>query len=144
MKPSPELVLNQAFAKIAMEMGPALPAGYGQGSATTTAVLLLMVGQEFNRAADIRAKENRVMRALFADAAKIVGGALGAKLDAVVGVRDEDLTVSGLDRVNGELKQLLIELQGYAEDKGDRVLELRVLRFLSEAAAARLVHLPAM
>jgi hypothetical protein len=144
MKPSPELVLNQAFAKIAMEMGPALPPGYGQGSATTTAVLLLMVAQEFNRAADIRAKENRVMRALFADAAKGIGGALSAKLDAVVGVRDEDLTVSGLDRVNGELKQLLIDLQTHAEQAGDRVLELRILRFLSEAAAARQVHLPAM
>ena len=144
MKPSPELVLNQAFAKIAMEMGPALPPGYGQGSATTTAVLLLMVAQEFNRAADIRAKENRVMRALFADASKSVGGALGAKLNAVVGVRDEDLTVSGLDRANGELKQLLIELQTHAEQAGDRVLELRVLRFLSEAATARQVHLPAM
>ena len=58
MKPTPELVLNHAFAKIAMEMGPALPPGYGQGSATITGVLLLMVAQEFNRAADIRAKEN--------------------------------------------------------------------------------------
>lgn len=144
MKPSPELVLNQAFAKIAMEMGPALPPGYGQGSATTMAVLLLMVGQEFDRAAEIRAKENRVMRALFGDAGKGIDGALGAKLGAVVGVRDEDLTVSGLDRVNGDLKRLLIELQTHAEQKGDRALELRILRFLSEAAAARQVHLPAM
>ena len=144
MKPTPELVLNQAFAKIAMEMGPALPPGYGQGSATTTAVLLLMVAQEFDRAADLRAKENRVMRALFTDAVKGIDGELGAKLKAVVGVRDEDLTVSGLDRVNGELKRLLIELQTHAEQKGDRALGLRILRFLSEAAAARQVHLPAM
>ena len=144
MKPSPELVLNQAFAKIAMEMGPALPPGYGQGSATTTAVLLLMTAQEFDRAADIRARENRVMRALFSDAVKSVGGALGAKLSAVVGVRDEDLTVAGLDRVNGELKRLLIELQAHAEIAGDRSLELRILRFLSEASTARQVHLPAM
>jgi hypothetical protein len=144
MKPTPELVLNQAFAKIAMEMGPALPPGYGQGSATTTAVLLLMVGQEFDRAADLRAKENRVMRALLGDAAKSVEGELGTKLSGVVGVRDEDLTVSGLDRVNGELKRLLIELHTHAEQRGDRVLELRILRFLSEAAAARQVHLPAM
>jgi hypothetical protein len=144
MKPSPELVLNQAFAKIAMEMGPALPPGYGQGSAATTAVLLLMTAQEFDRAADVRAKENRVMRALFGDVAKGIGGDLGAKLNAVVGVRDEDLTVSGLDRANGELKRLLIELQAHAEAKEDRALELRILRFLSEAASARLVQLPAM
>ena len=144
MKPSPELVLNQAFAKIAMEMGPALPPGYGQGSATTMAVLLLMIGQEFDRAADIRAKENRVMRALCGDAAKGIGGELGARLSAVVGVRDEDLTIAGLDRVNGELKRLLIELQTHAEQKGERALELRILRFRSEAATARQVHLPAM
>jgi hypothetical protein len=144
MKPTPELVLNQAFAKIAMEMGPALPPGYGQGSATTTAVLLLMVAQEFGRAADIRAKENRVMRALFSDAAKRIGGELGGKLSAVAGMRDEDLTVEGLDRANAELKRLLIALQTHAEQDGDRALELRILRFLSEAAAARQVHLPAM
>lgn len=144
MKPSPELVLNQAFAKIAMEMGPALPPGYGQGSATTTAVLLLMVGQEFDRAADIRARENRVMRALFGDAAKNITGELGAKLSAVAGNRDEDLTIAALDRANAELKRLLIDLQIHAEQAGDRPLELRVLRFLSEAATARQVHLPAM
>ena len=144
MKPSPELVLNQAFAKIAMEMGPALPPGYGQGSATTTAVLLLMVGQEFDRAADIRARENRVMRALFSDAAKSIAGELGAKLSAAAGQRDEDLTVAALDRANVELKRLLIDLQIHAEQTGDRPLELRVLRFLSEAATARQVHLPAM
>lgn len=144
MKPSPELVLNQTFANIVMEMAPALPPGYGQSSAATAGALLLMVAQEFDRAADIRAKENRVMRALFADAAKNASGGLGAKLNAVVGVRDEDLTVSGLDRANGELKRLLIELQAHAEQAGDRVLELRILRFLSEAAAARQVHLPAM
>jgi hypothetical protein len=46
--------------------------------------------------------------------------------------------------VNGELKRLLIELHTHAEQRGDRVLELRILRFLSEAAAARQVHLPAM
>jgi hypothetical protein len=144
MKPTPELVLNQTFAKIAMEMGPALPAGYGQGSATTTAVLLLMVAQEFGRAADIRVRENRVMRALFSDSAKSVEAALAAKLAAAAGIRDEDLTIAALDRVNGELKMLLIELQVWAEQKGERTLELRILRFLSEAATARQVFLPAM
>jgi hypothetical protein len=144
MKPTPELVLNQTFAKIAMEMGPALPAGYGQGSATTTAVLLLMVAQEFGRAADIRVRENRVMRALFSDSAKSVEAALAAKLATAAGIRDEDLTIAALDRVNGELKMLLIELQVWAEQKGERTLELRILRFLSEAAAARQVFLPAM
>lgn len=144
MKPTPELVLNMSFAKIAMEMGPALPAGYGQGSATITGVLLLMVAQEFDRAADIRAKENCAMRTLFAHAADGVDVALATRLRMAAEGRDADLSVAVLDRVNGELKKLLIELHAHAEQKGDLALERRILRFLGEAAAARQVFLPAM
>ena len=144
MKPTPELVLNQAFAKIAMEMGPALPAGYGQGSATITGVLLLMVAQEFDRAADIRVKENRAMRTLFAHAAESVDAALATRLRAAADGRDADLSVAVLDRANGDLKKALIELHAHAEKVGDIALERRILRFLSEAAAARQVFLPVM
>ena len=144
MKPTPDLVLNHAFAKIAMEMGPALPQGYGQGSATLTGVLLLMVAQEFNRAADIRAKENAAMRTLFADTAAKAGGELGKRLQAAADARDADMNVATLDRANGELKTLLIELQRFAEEKVERGLELRVLKLLCQAADARQVFLPAM
>lgn len=144
MKPSPDVILNQTFAKVAFEMGPALPAGYGQGSATITGVLLLMVAQEFNRAADIRAKENTVMRAIFRGAAKGVAGDLGARLKAVAESEDADLNVATLDRANGELKKLLIELQAHAEEAGDIVLTGDILTFLRDAAAARQVFLPAM
>jgi hypothetical protein len=144
MKPSPDLVLNHAFAKVAMEMGPALPPGYGQGSATLTGVLLLMVGQEFNRAADIRAKENAAMRALFADAATAVGAELGARLKVAADERDADINVATLDRSNAALKGLLIELHAHAERAGARALEMRILKLLDEAAAARQVFLPAM
>ncbi len=144
MKPSPDLVLNHAFAKIAMEMGPALPAGYGQGSATITGVLLLMVAQEFNRAADIRVKENAAMRALFGEAGAGVGGELGQRLLAAAGAKDTDVNVATLDRANGELKALLIELHAQAETTGARELQARILAFLRDAASARQVFLPAM
>lgn len=142
MKPSPELILNQVFARIAMEMGPALPPGYGQGSATMTAVLLLMVAQEFNRAADIRVRENAAMRALFADAG--VGGALGARLLEASGSRDGDVNVATLDRANGGLKTMLIELHEGAEKSGDLGLERRILELMRGWADNRQVILPAM
>jgi hypothetical protein len=144
MKPTPDLILNHAFAKIAMEMGPALPAGYGQGSATITGVLLLMVAQEFNRAADIRVKENAAMRALFADAGASVGGALGQRLFAAAGTKDADVNVATLDRANGELKALLVELHIAAEDAGNRVLGGRILELIRKFADNRQVFLPAM
>jgi hypothetical protein len=144
MKPSPELILNQAFAKIAMEMGPALPPGYGQGSATTTAVLLLMVAQEFNRAAAIRKAENDAMRLLFREAAGKTDGALGDRLKAAGDGEDNDITVAALDKSNASLKTLLIELQTVAEDRNDTALEARIIRMMQAWAAARLVFLPAM
>lgn len=144
MKPSPELILNQAFAKIAMEMGPALPPGYGQGSATTTAVLLLMVAQEFNRAASIRKAENDAMRQLFRDVAGKASGPLALALKAAADRDDTDITVAALDKSNAELKTLLIELQVLAEDTRDTALEARIIRMMQAWAAARQVFLPAM
>jgi hypothetical protein len=144
MKPTPDLVLNHAFAKIAMEMGPALPPGYGQGSATLVGVLLLMVGQEFNRAADIRAKENAAMRALFGEAAATAGVALSSRLKKAAGETEPDLNVATLDRSNAALKALLTELHAQAEENGNTALQARILAFLRDAATARQVFLPAM
>lgn len=144
MKPTPDLVLNHAFAKVAMEMGPALPPGYGQGSATLTGVLLLMVSQEFNRAAQIRSAENAKMRALFGEVARKVESDLGTRLKTAAGEIDADLTIPVLDRANAALKALLIELQVHAEARGDRETETRILAFLRDAATARQVFLPAM
>ena len=142
--PSPELVLNQAFAKLAMDVGPALPAGYGQGSVTTTAVLLLMVGQEFNRAADVRAKENAAMRALFADAAKLVEGELRAAVEAAATTKDADLTIATLDRANAELKKTLIALQTRVEEAKLGAVQLRIAKMLQGFAAGRQIFLPAL
>ena len=144
MKPSPELVLNHAFAKIAMEMGPALPPGYGQGSATTTGVLLLMVAQEFNRAAAIRKAENDDMRQLFADVAAQMPQSLSTALRTAASGEDRDLTVSVLDASNTALKRLLIDLHVAAEVAGDRALDHRIVRMMQGWAARRQVVLPAM
>jgi len=144
MKPTPELVLNQSFAKVAMEMGPALPAGYGQGSATLTGVLLLMVGQEFNRGAAVRLKENQAMRALFGECSAKYSGKLGVALKEAAAQGDPDITVAALDVSNAALKTTLIALQTAAEAAGDVALERRILGLLKEWADARMVYLPAM
>ena len=144
MKPTPELVLNQAFGKIAFEMGPALPAGYGQGSAMLIGVQLLLVAQEFNRAAAVRATENAQMREFFASHGSKVESALSAELRAAADSRDSDLMVSTLEQANGTLKKLLIRLQEAAEQTPNHELQGRILAMLQSWAAARQVFLPAM
>ena len=144
MKPSPELVLNQAFAKIATEMGPALPPGYGQGTAMTTGLLLLMVAQEFSRAAAIRKAENDAMRALFAEVAGRAGSALLPALEEAARGSDADLSVPALDAANARLKALLIALHVHAEASLDTELDHRIVRMMQDWARLRLVVLPAM
>lgn len=144
MKPSPELVLNHAFAKIAMEMGPALPPGYGQGSATTTAVLLLMVAQEFNRGAAVRKAENDSLRGLFADVAGRLPEPLATAVRSASGGQDTDLSVSALDATNAALKTLLIDVHAAAEAQGDHALDHRIIRLMQGWAVQRQVVLPAM
>jgi hypothetical protein len=144
MKPSPEMVLNQAFGKLAMEIGPALPPGYSQGSVTTMGVLLLMAGQEFNRATDVRARENAAMRALFAEQADGVGGELGARLRAEAATKDADLTVATLDKANASLKTTLIALQAHAEEAKLAPLQKRIATMLQEFATGRQIFLPAL
>jgi hypothetical protein len=144
MKPSPDIVLGQTFAKLAMEIGPALPAGYSQGSVTTMAALLLFAGQEFNRAADIRAKENAAMRALFVEQASPIGGELGQRLRAEAETQDADLTVATLDAANARLKTTLIALQTHAEEAKLKPLQKRIAAMLQSFANARQIFLPAL
>lgn len=144
MKPTPEMILNQAFGKLAMEIGPALPPGYSQGSVTTTAVLLLMTGQEFNRAADIRVKENAAMRSLFGDVAESIGGELGARLRNEAQTRDGDVMIATLDKSNVALKTTLIALQIHAEENKIAPLEKRIADILQSFATARQIFLPAL
>jgi hypothetical protein len=144
MKPTPEVVLNNGFAKIVFEMGPALPPGYGQGSASLVGIHLLLLAQEFNRAADVRVQENAAMRALFADVVPRFHGSLGTRLSDACKRIDSDLKISALDENNTFLKNLLIDLHAYVEKVGDRPLAQRILLLLSEFASARQVFLPAM
>jgi hypothetical protein len=144
MRPSPDLVLNHAFAKIATEMAPALPPGYGQGSATTTGVLLLMLAQEFNRAAAIRKAENDDMRALFADVPPDLPASFSDGLQEASRGADTDLSVAALDKSNGALKGLLIALHVHAEATGNHALDRRIVQLMQRWATQRQVFLPAM
>jgi len=144
MKPSPDMVLNQTFAKLAMEIGPALPPGYSQGSVTTTAALLLFAAQEFNRASDVRAKENAAMRALFGEQASPIGGVLGERLRTEAETQDADLMIATLDAANARLKRTLIALQIHAEEAKLAPLQKRIAGMLQNFANARQIFLPAL
>lgn len=144
MSPEANAILMQSFMKLAFEVAPALPAGYGQGSVATTGILLLMASQEYERGAEVRALENREMRALFArHAARFP--ALDVELRAAAAETDGSLAISALNAANARLRRLVIALQTAAdEDAGSADVRRDIWALLTAAAQRRLVHLPAM
>ena len=117
-------------------------AAFAQGTIGLIASVLAMAAKEYDRGADIRAAENRDLRALFGAIAGAVGDAgLQAKLDAAAASVDENLRISTLNANNYALRRLLTEAMVFAEDRGLRDAEKRIWAVLKDAAARRLVQL---
>jgi hypothetical protein len=121
---------------------PLLPEGYPQGQAALLSFMMILSAQEYGRGADIRARENADMRALFGALAPGVSAeSLRHRLETAAATRDDDLTIAALNAANAELRRLLIELQVHAEEHGNRDAETRIWDVLRRSAEARLVRL---
>ena len=92
-------------------------AEYAQATAEMIGVLLLFAATEAERAADVREKENRAIRELFADAwCRVPDPALRARLEEESESTDPSRLVADLDIANDRLKRLLIELHTLVEE----------------------------
>ncbi|PRZ44299.1 hypothetical protein CLV47_101425 [Antricoccus suffuscus] len=114
MKPDVPVVMGGFLAALATEIAPNLGGEYSAGNASTMGLALFFAGQEFERAAEIRVRENTEMRELFADAQAsdvVADEALRARLREASKGTDESLAISALDQSNAELKTLLIDMQ---------------------------------
>ena len=147
MKPGlPQLLIGAATA-IGTRILPALdPDSYAAGDAKMLAALLILMAQDAGRVADRLSRENRAMRALFADAAETpVGVALAGKLAEAASSSDESLIVDDLEGEHDRLTAILIDLHETVEqssaDWAER-LNTRIWSFLKQAAEARAVMLP--
>lgn len=117
MKPDPQRMIEVTAAHLMLRTAPALEKGYEQSSVGLLAVLLLAVREEYDRSAARRVEENRALRALFADAVRVVGeGELAKRLEAAAHGEDPSLVISELERTNAGLRALLIELHARVEE----------------------------
>lgn len=117
MKPDIPDVLNGFAMTLLADILPNLGAEYSMGNTVVMCQSLAVIANEFERGAEIRFRENEEMRALFAEAARVIDDkALAARLTEAAAGRDASLLVSTLDKMNGQLKTLLIELQTIVED----------------------------
>ena len=148
MKPEIDLVMQGLALTLITEVMPELHAEYSLGDAGVIVAAMLAAAQEYDRAADVRATDNAEMRALFAEAARVVEDrVLQDRLTQASDTRDASLRVSSLNEANDRLKALLIELQVYVEEcRADwaPVLEKRVWAHLVQSAARRKLLLPVL
>lgn len=146
MTPTVAHVLRCFAASLLTEIAPRLEQQYTGGSLTLMGLMLLMSAEEHERAADLRAQENRELRALFAEAAPAVGDAsLARALAAAASTADASLRIADLDRANDELQHLLIRLHEHVESHTTptaRTLERRIWDWLDTATRRRHIDLP--
>lgn len=146
MRPEVDQILMITAGQIATELAPNLPTQFAQGVAQLAALMDLLSAQEYDRAADIRAAENREMRALFSELGPLVAdAALKAKLDEAAVGRDASLRVSALNDANYPLRNLLIALHEHVEaqaGEGARAAQTRIWSLLKTFAARRRLYLP--
>lgn len=118
MKPEVDFVLRASASRLLTEVAPALGDAYLRSNLEVIAGLLTAAAEEYDRAAHVRAEENRAMRRIFADAVPFVeDAALRARLDAVAAESEGSLQVSDLNLANDRLRSVLIEIHALVETR---------------------------
>jgi hypothetical protein len=117
MKPDAGVVLETTAAKLMFEMAPQMHPPFLQGTVTVIGLLLTMLREEWDRAAQRRVEENEILRRLFVRAAPhLADDHLRRGLLAAAESREAGLRIAELDAANDTLRGLLIELQAHVED----------------------------
>ena len=148
MTPETDHLLRTSFGTILTDVAPHIAHDYAGGSVTLIGLLMLFAAEDFERGADVRARENGAMRTLFADAARALPrGSLRDAVAAAAVTRDADLAISTLNASNAALKTVLIDLHAYVEDWHDpaaSALDGRIWAILRQFADGRALTMPAL
>jgi hypothetical protein len=130
MTPSVQQLLMGVMGTLTSPLPPEAGPDYNASRTGMLGSLAMLCAQEADRAVPIRGAENAAIHALLSAAsARYPGAAPGALGD--------DLTVSGLDRINADLRRKLIGLHVAAEAENDRPLHLDILRLYQTMARGR-------
>ena len=135
-----ETALHGIAATLRDRITPALDDPFAIESARLATMLLTVAANGVDDLAAIRVWENGAIRTLFAELGDAVATPLSATLTEAAGSSDPGLRISELDRENGRLRALLVQLHAAIEDQpGDkaRARERRIWGLLREIETAR-------
>ena len=150
MKPSFAHILMGATGAMGTQVAPRLAGDlYAMGQASIVGLIMVLVAQEADRAADTLSLETVGMRALFAEAAEApLPEGLRRRLAAMADApHAANFTVTALEATATPMRELLIELHEALEDRPDewaRPLEAKVWDILKLGAYHRELYLPVL
>ena len=145
MTPSVPAVLNGIVQSMVMELAPEVKSAYGTQTVQLGSALLMMIAQEFDRAAARLVEEDRALIALFREAQSVITDKeLWQEIDATSHAWDGSLLVSSLRERNKALRAALIRLHAHVEtldDPAARKLDQRLWEELAESVRRRQLDL---
>ncbi len=153
---SPEVgdILRAVFLQMLTEVAPRMGEDYDAKQASVLGALMVFCADEYERAAEIRVRENGAMRVIFKRALRHIGaggegvaGDLREELERAVEMVEGSLAISELNRVNYFYRRVLVCLQDFCEgeDAGwARDLDREIWLCLRLMAEGRVVRLPGM
>ncbi|MDX1580828.1 MAG: hypothetical protein R3360_04300 [Alphaproteobacteria bacterium] len=148
MTPEPDKVLYSLLMKSAAERGGRQIAkdDYEGNTQALMGLIMLLTAQEYDRAADIRVKENERMRALFADLApRLEDASLKTRVEEAAALEDEKFTITALNRTGHRLKDVLIDLHSHIEQQGAdwaKEADARIWSLMEQSVKSRTLILP--
>lgn len=117
MRPDPAKVLFTVAGALGAQVLPEVQTPFAQQTTTLSALLSVLLAQEFDRAAANLAEENAAVAAILAKAAGVVpDAALRERIREAAGrPRGQDLRVSALEVENDALRAALIDAHAAVE-----------------------------
>ncbi len=116
MRPEAHDVLGVFAGTLLTAVQPEIGSEYFQKDVGIMSYILMAAAEEYNRAAEIRVRENKDMRGVFRAAAEHVKDAdLKQRLEEAAKGEDTSLLVEDLNISNDALRGLLIEVHELAE-----------------------------
>jgi hypothetical protein len=136
-------ILTGQFAALTAPAPADAGGDYAAARVGMIGMLAALATQEVERGAAARVWENEAMAGVLAAASAAYDQALGGRLANAARAQPRDLTWSGLDARNAELRRLLIALHEAVEATGDSALDRKILHLYRGMAQARRLDLPA-
>jgi hypothetical protein len=118
MRPRPDQVLGILAQTLMLEVAPSVQGDYAQRSVQIAGMLLSMLQEQWDGAAERLAEENREIERIFMGALPCVAdGALRRRLESALAAGPgAGLRLTALHARNDELRGSLVELQAHLEE----------------------------